>query len=86
MVPGTFYRQDPRMGAMMPLCTAQTKMPLKAGQCEVVSCEWMNPPQGSVDLWFRANDDGMGGRPFPECKNKNDLAFLPGVVCNNVPG
>ncbi|MCS6913354.1 MAG: VCBS repeat-containing protein [Myxococcales bacterium] len=85
-VPGTFYAMDPRMGASMPICTARTRQPLAPGQCEVVSCDWLNPPRGSKDLWFRANDDGMGGRPEGQCKNKNDLAFLPGVTCTMTPG
>ena len=29
---------------------------------------------------------GMGARPETQCKNKNDLAFMPGVSCNMTPG
>jgi len=39
-----------------------------------------------VDLWFRANDDGKGARPQPQCKNGNDLAFMPGTRCTQGPG
>ena len=86
MLPGTFYQKDPRVEASSAICVAYTTAPIQPGKCEVVSCPWMNPPQGSVDLWFRANDDGKGARPQPQCKNGNDLAFMPGTRCTQGPG
>ena len=86
MMPGTFYRQDPRKGGMTNICTARTTMPLQPGKCEQVECDWKNPPMGGQDLWFRANDDGTTSHILPECKGGNDLAFLPGVDCMGTPG
>jgi hypothetical protein len=86
MVPGTFYPADPRMDASMPICTAYTQMPIPPGQCQTVTCVWQNPPSGPVNLWFRADDDGMSGSPQPECKNKNDIAYLPAATCQTGPG
>jgi hypothetical protein len=86
MLPGTFYTKDPRMDAMSPLCTAYTQNPIQPGKCETISCTWDSPPSGAVDLWFRPNDDGKGAHPQPECKNGNDLAFLPAATCHTGPG
>jgi hypothetical protein len=74
-VPGTFYSGDPRQGGMK-ICTATTQGALNPGNCETVECTWMNPPQGAVDIWFRADDDGMT-MPQGECKTKNDLLHMP---------
>jgi hypothetical protein len=65
---------------------AQTSGPIAPGKCDLVSCVWADPPSGAVDLWFRANDDGKGARPQPQCKNGNDLAFMPGARCTQGPG
>lgn len=61
-------------------------MPIAIGKCQPVQCDWKMPPQTDHDLWFRANDDGKGGRPQPQCKNLNDLAFLPAATCKVGPG
>ena len=87
MMPATFYGKDPRMDPNAALCTAYTIAPIAPGRCAIVSCEWMSPPpSGSVDVWLRVNDDGKGGRPQTQCKNDNDLAFLPGTMCRIGPG
>lgn len=87
MMPATFYGKDPRTDPNTALCTAYTKSPISPGRCAVVSCEWTSPPpSGSVDMWLRVNDDGKGGRPQTQCKNDNDLAFLPGTTCRIGPG
>jgi len=85
MLPATFYSKDPRLDPQ-PICTAYTQSPIDPGKCEAVSCLWLSPPTGPADLWFRANDDGKGARPQTQCKNLNDLAFLPGAVCRQGPG
>ncbi|HNK44415.1 MAG TPA: VCBS repeat-containing protein [Pseudomonadota bacterium] len=86
MIPGTFYKKDPRIDPASAICVAYTTAPIPPGKCEVVSCAWDKPVQGSVDLWFRANDDGKGARPQPQCKNGNDLSFMPGAHCTQGPG
>ena len=87
MMPATFYGKDPRIDPNTALCTAYTKSPIAPGHCAIVNCEWMSPPpSGSVDVWLRVNDDGKGGRPQTQCKNDNDLAFLPGTMCRIGPG
>ncbi len=87
MMPSTFYGKDPRIDSSTALCTAYTKSPILPGKCAVISCEWTSPPaSGSVDIWLRVNDDGKGGRPQTQCKNANDLAFLPGTLCRIGPG
>lgn len=85
-VPGAFYKQDPRIDSKDVICVAYTTAPIPPGKCEMVSCVWDNPVQGAVDLWFRGNDDGKGARPQPQCKNGNDLAFIPGARCTSGPG
>jgi hypothetical protein len=85
-MPNTFYLRDPRTAPDSALCTAYTAGPIQPGKCEIVSCAWTNPPPAPVDLWLRVNDDGKGGRPQTQCKNLNDLAFLPGVNCQRGPG
>ena len=49
-----------------------------------VTCDWMNPPQQAMDLWFRADDDGIKHPVLGECKNDNALLFLPSVVCGQI--
>lgn len=85
MLPGTFYAKDPRLDPEV-ICTAYTKAPIQPGGCETVTCTWTNPPPLAVDLWFRANDDGKGGKPQTQCKNLNDLAFIPGATCRQGQG
>lgn len=85
-IPGAFYKKDPRIDPSGVICVAQTSGPIAPGKCDLVSCVWADPPSGAVDLWFRANDDGKGARPQPQCKNGNDLAFMPGARCTQGPG
>jgi hypothetical protein len=85
-VPGTFYVNDPRKPGSMAICTARTTMVLPPGKCQPVTCDYKNPPRQAQDLRFRVNDDGMGGRPFGQCKSGNDLARLPGSTCSMIPG
>jgi hypothetical protein len=62
-------------------------MPLDPGQCAPVQCDWPNPPapEAGTDLWFRADDDGTNKPPaVPECKNGNDMLFIPKAVCTKV--
>jgi hypothetical protein len=86
MLPSTFYLQDPRSAPDSAICTAYTSGPVSPGQCVTVSCTWTTPPPAPVDLWLRTNDDGKGGRPQIQCKNLNDLAFLPGISCQRGTG
>ncbi|MSP59457.1 MAG: VCBS repeat-containing protein [Myxococcales bacterium] len=76
-VPATFYDADPRLGMAKVLCSTKTQAALKPGECEAVFCDWLNPPQGAVDVWLRADDDGTNANFAPECHNNNDLLFLP---------
>src|SRR6202011_3786700 len=59
---GTFYNGDPRKGGAVQICTARTSAALPVGKCQTVSGDWKTPPQNGKDIWFRANDDGMGGK------------------------
>ncbi len=72
-MPGTFYTDDPRKPNPTSICTARTSKALLPGECDVVHCNWQNPPQGQVPLWFRANDDGSPSKPASECFQKNGL-------------
>jgi hypothetical protein len=62
-----------------------TTMSLQPGDCESVFCDWMNPPMGPQNLWFRADDDGSRTSVMSECINGNDLLYLPGYSCF-IPG
>jgi hypothetical protein len=84
-LPATFYLNDPRLPGSMKLCTARTTKALPVGECEVVTCDWLNPSPAPYDLWFRVNDDGAS-RPFGQCKDGNDLAHLPRTSCTQIPG
>ena len=83
-IPGTFYDKDPRGGMARSQCTTRTMNTLMPGQCEPVYCDRPNPPRGAQDLWFRANDDGMSSKVNRECKEGNDLLYLPGYVCKMI--
>jgi len=80
-VPGTFYRGDPRNNGVK-ICSTATTKPLDPGSCETVKCSYQNPPKGSIDLWFAADDDGTGTGKEIECKEKNNLLHLPGANCS----
>jgi hypothetical protein len=82
-IPGTFYLGDPRQGAGA-ICTAATSAPLSPGQCEVLKCDYKNPPQQAIDLWFRADDDGTGHGKELECKEKNNLLHVPKAKCHRI--
>jgi hypothetical protein len=82
-VQGAFYRTDPRI-AGTPICVARTSQRLDPGTCSLVSCPWNAPPQGPVDLWFRANDDGLAAPVLNECRAGNDVLFLPGSQCKEI--
>ncbi len=83
-VPATFYRKDPRIDKEQEaICTAFSSemIPIPPGQCQRVKCNWLSPPSDAVDLWLRVNDDGKGASPQTQCKQQNDLAFLPAQSC-----
>ena len=42
----------------------------------MVQCNYQNPPEGEVDLWFKADDDGTGQGVGTECKEENNLLHL----------
>ena len=84
-VPGTFYPSDPRTPGATPICTTTTKGALMPGQCEAVDCDWMMPPQGPHDVWFRANDDGKNMiKPDSECDTGNDTLLQKQVTCSGI--
>ena len=83
-IPGTFYESDPRIQGAKAICTTRTTQMLSPGQCESVYCDRANPPDGPQDLWFRADDDGMKANQVLECKQKNDLLFLPQYMCKTI--
>jgi len=82
-IPGTFYEGDPRSSGKK-ICTTQTTKVLAPGECEAVKCGYANPPQGKIDLWFRADDDGNGNGKEAECKEKNNLLHLPDASCHTI--
>ncbi|MEZ4222794.1 MAG: FG-GAP-like repeat-containing protein [Polyangiaceae bacterium] len=83
-VPGTFYLGDPAAGGTV-ICTTQTKTTLSPGSCETVSCIYASPPDGPVDLWFVADDDGTATGSSEECKEQNNRLHLPGAQCGGGP-
>src|SRR5258706_12055685 len=83
-IPGTFYTSDPRQMGATAICSVATTGPLMPGECEQVYCDWKNPPQKAMDLWFRADDDGANHPATAQCKNDNDVLFLPQVICNGI--
>ncbi len=83
-LPGTFYTADPHLVSAEKICTAKTTGALSPGQCETVTCDWLNPPKGTKDLYFRANDDGSGNRPESECWQRNNLLPMPNATCKNI--
>jgi hypothetical protein len=85
-LPATFYLGDPRGNGARPICTAYTTAPAQSGECQPVSCDFMDPPPPPYDLWLRVDDDGKGGHPLSECKGGNDLAHLQLDSCPNAPG
>ena len=83
-VPGTFYKGDPRKGGSK-ICSTVTVKALDPGECEVVQCVYNNPPKAAIDLWFVADDSGVGGiGSTVECKEKNNLLHLPGANCSTI--
>ena len=85
-LPVSFYLNDPRTPGNKAVCTTRTSLPTAIGACQQVVCEWANPPSGPYDLWLRVNDDGMGNRPYGQCKSGNDLAHLTNAGCSMTPG
>ncbi|MSP61074.1 MAG: hypothetical protein EXR72_12160 [Myxococcales bacterium] len=83
-VPGTFYTSDPRQPGAQAICGTKSTQVLQPGACEAVFCDWQNPPMGPRDLWYRADDDGVKKNVVSECKNENDLLFLPQVTCAKI--
>ena len=82
---GTFYSTDPDKPNPQKICTTQTAGPLPPGVCETVQCDWKNPPMVPTDIWFKAGDDGTGGKPAQnECKPTNNTLFLPQAVCQKI--
>lgn len=79
-VAGTFYVGDPRAGGKK-ICTTHTLKPLPPATCETVRCDYADPPRGSVDLWFVADDDGSGMGMEAECKEHNNLLHVPDAAC-----
>src|SRR5439155_21310555 len=83
-ISGTFYSSGPGKPNPQVICTATSTMPLVPGGCEMLQCDWKNPPQTPVDLWFRGDDDGSGKMSVPECKPMNDLLYLPNAACMKI--
>ena len=81
----TFYDKDPDGGGKA-ICTAQANMALLPGACQAITCDWVNPPPGPLDVYLRVGDDGKGGRLTSQCKTGNDLSVLKNAACSNVPG
>mgnify|MGYP002147346546 CR=1 FL=1 len=84
-LPATFYLGSPLVSGHRTLCTARTEKPVAVGDCQAISCDWLNPSPLPYDLWLRVNDDGKGGHPVTECRAGNDLAHLSLADCPAVP-
>ena len=82
-IAGTFYKGDPRKGGVK-ICSGKTKKALEPGKCEKVTCTWVNPPKGAIDLWFRADDDGTAAGKVRECREKNNLMHNPRASCEKI--
>jgi hypothetical protein len=82
-VEGTFYQGDPRANGK-PVCTTQTSKALGPGECETVHCNWKDPPDGAVDLWFASDDDGTRIGDRSECDESNNLGHMPALQCPGV--
>jgi len=62
------------------VCSVETTKPLQPGQCEVVSCEWLSPPQAESekkDIRVVTDDAGT----FTECHEGNNEGIVYGVFC-----
>lgn len=81
----TFYEGHPERGGRV-LCTGQTTVPTAPGACQPITCDLLNPPTRSIDLYLRVGDDGKGSRLSSQCKDKNDLAHQPAATCRSIPG
>ena len=81
----TFYEGHPERGGKV-LCTGQTTVPTAPGACQPITCDLLNPPTRSIDLYLRVGDDGKGSRLSGQCKDKNDLAHQPAATCSSIPG
>ena len=81
----TFYEGHPERGGKV-LCTGQTTVPTAPGACQPITCDLLNPPTRSIDLYLRVGDDGKGSRLSSQCKDKNDLAHQPAATCSSIPG
>ncbi len=80
-VAGTFYDGDPRIAGSHVLCSANTTKVLSSGECEEISCQWINPSQSSIPVWFRANDRGDGTSVPAECDSENNLLIETILPC-----
>ncbi len=81
----TFYDAAPDAGGKV-ICTTQATMSLSPGACQAISCDWVNPKSGPLDVYLRVGDNGTGGRLTAQCKTGNDLSVLKSATCSHVPG
>jgi hypothetical protein len=79
-VAASFYDADPAQGGAL-LCTAVTVGVLAPGACEVVTCDWLDPPTDTAIVVFIEVD---GGGTVAECFEGNNSAGLP-VQCPPPP-
>ena len=53
---------------------------MNPGACEIVQCDYENSPEGTVELWFVADDDGTGRGIETECNEENNWMHIS-MIC-----
>jgi len=82
-MPVAFYDGNPAAGGVL-LGTVQTTKPLKPGEFEDVSFDWLTPFSGTRDIYVVADDNGARTGTHNECDETNNVHHLL-VNLNVVP-
>ncbi len=72
-----FFDGDPDQGASL-ACSSQTASDLQPGQCEMISCDWIDAPSDVPhDVIVVTDYDDQR----TECIEENNRAMIPGAIC-----
>jgi hypothetical protein len=84
-VPVAFYEISPDPENL--ICVTETNAIIVPGDCELVGCDWTEPPDvtSPVDVIVVADDDGTGAGQNSECVEGNNSCTIPEVGCASVP-
>lgn len=86
-IPVAFYIGVPADCLLVPGCTLATEEILRPGQCTLVTCAWLEPPEVATDVTVVADDDGTcsGAIGERECHEENNSTVVRDVYCGG-PG